>query len=133
MVLMSRLKTVLIVDDDDSFVSVVSKVLNMFDIGSFTADSIESAHEAIEASLPDLILLDLSLSSTGLTGLDFLRDRLSNHALRAIPVIILSSDGSFESIREALSLGADNYLIKPLNKKTFQSQLVTLGLTSVFN
>lgn len=61
---------------------------------------------------PSLIVLDIDL--TGSSGLALLEElKSSNTSLRRIPVLILSSDDSQETINRAYDLGASAYLVKP--------------------
>ena len=59
---------------------------------------------------PDLILLDLILPRKN--GFDVLRDIKGNEDTKNIPVIVLSSLGHEADIKEALDLGAQDYLVK---------------------
>lgn len=121
-------KTVLIIDDDYSFVLIASRVLNVLNIDSMSADCIESANDVLKEITPSLIFLDMSLSENGMNGLDFLEERSKDKALRNIPTIMLSSDGNYGTIYEALKFGADSYLIKPLKIELFKAQLMKFGL-----
>jgi len=60
---------------------------------------------------PDLILLDLKMPR--MDGFEFLRVRMNNSALSAIPTIVLTGSDAMNDKELAMSLGADMYLIKP--------------------
>ncbi len=60
---------------------------------------------------PDLILLDLKMPR--MDGFDFLRVRMKNSSLAAIPTIVLTGSDAINDKELAMRLGADMYLIKP--------------------
>lgn len=67
--------------------------------------------------LPLVILLDLNMPRIG--GLDVLR-RLKGHALcRAIPVVVLTTSAEDRDVRAAYGLGANSYIVKPLDFEKF--------------
>lgn len=65
----------------------------------------------LHSSLPDLILLDLSLPRK--SGLDLLEDIRNSEMLRRIPVIVLSGSASPVDIQRAYELHANCYIRKP--------------------
>ena len=67
------------------------------------------------AEPPDLVLLDISLPS--LSGLEVLRAIRSTPEWQWIPVIILSADTREETMAEATTLGATEYLKKPFSQE----------------
>ncbi len=62
---------------------------------------------------PDLILLDVMMP--GMSGIDVMRRLREAQDTRDIPVIFISADSSEQSQLDGLNLGADDYLIKPVN------------------
>lgn len=62
--------------------------------------------------LPGLVLLDLKMPR--LTGFDVLRQVRANPDLQTLVVIILTASASDEDITNAYALGANAYLVKPL-------------------
>ena len=67
--------------------------------------------------LPDMILLDLKLP--GLDGFDFLLWLRQQPGLERIRVVVLSSSDRVRDIDHAYKLGANSYLIKPLDFERF--------------
>jgi two-component system, chemotaxis family, response regulator Rcp1 len=63
--------------------------------------------------LPDLIMLDLNLPKVD--GFEVLRAIRADSKLRAIPVIVLSSSSNQRQVRRAYELGANAYIVKPLD------------------
>jgi two-component system, response regulator len=80
-------------------------------------------HAALEsAPLPGLILLDLNMPRKD--GREALKEIKSHPALRAIPVVVLTTSKAEEDILRAYDLGVNSFIIKPV---TFKS-LVDLTL-----
>lgn len=115
--LTSQPKTIMVVDDDERIRVLMSWQLESegFNVVGFPDG--ESALESIDRSLPDLVVLDLGLSSTGVGGLDMLRKirTVSDPLASLLPVIVVSGrTGQMDRI-VALDMGADDYLVKPAN------------------
>jgi len=75
----------------------------------------------------DLIFLDLLIDSK-VSGLLLLEKRKSGEWewLRKIPIIVVSGRTDKETIKKALTLGADSYIIKPFSKKIVARKIADL-------
>jgi len=73
-------------------------------------NGIEGVNKVFSES-PDLILLDLMLPRKN--GFDVLKEIKEDKRSKDIPVIILSNLGQELDIKEGLSLGAVDYIVKP--------------------
>jgi len=82
--------TVLVVDDDPDFVEITRTVLasNGYEVSS--ASNGQEALEAMRATRPDLVLLDVMMSNV-LDGLDLSRVMNEDPNLRQVPIIMISS------------------------------------------
>ncbi|MER7501958.1 response regulator [Nonomuraea pusilla] len=69
------------------------------------------------AGRPDLILLDLNLPR--MSGLEVLREVKSDAALRAIPVVVLTTSEAEEDIVRSYRLHANAYVSKPVDFEQF--------------
>ena len=69
------------------------------------------------APTPDLILLDLNLP--GRDGREVLAEIKSDHRLRSIPLIVISSSDSDDDVRRAYQLHANAFVQKPLDPQRF--------------
>ena len=103
--------SVLIVDDDTSFLDLVETLLTKVGYEVETAetglDGIEKAH----SSAPDLILLDVLMPDVdGFQTLTFLQ---AEPATAKIPVVMLSSQDTLEDVTRGMQLGAIDYIGKP--------------------
>ena len=73
---------------------------------------------------PDLILLDVMMP--GLSGIDVMRRLRETPQTRDIPVIFVSADTSEQSQLNGLRLGADDYLLKPVNLNILKTRVRNL-------
>src|SRR5678815_3689014 len=116
-------KRILIVDDDPSLTEALTGLLRHkgFDVSSAATGA--AALDHAEHRQTELVLLDLRLGTE--SGLDIL-PRLK--ALRPeMSVIVLTAVGTIETAVEAMRLGADNFVIKPLDPPQLLA-VVTKGL-----
>lgn len=106
-------KLVLVVDDEDTIVRLVTYNLEREGFKTVTANDGLSALDRVRHSSPDLVILDIMLP--GLDGLEVCR-RLRQEDIR-IPVILLTArDTEIDKIL-GLELGADDYVTKPFSPR----------------
>lgn len=75
---------------------------------------------------PALILLDLKLPKVD--GLEVLRQLKAHPILRAIPVVILTTSGEDVDMQKAYQLGANSYIVKPVDFDKFMEVAVQVEL-----
>ncbi len=110
----SSVPTILMIEDHDDTACLVRFILERHGYTVRHAPDGRNAKHLTETSEPpDVVLLDISLSS--LSGLEVLRVIRSTPEWQRIPVIMLTADGRPESIAEATTLGATEYLKKPFS------------------
>jgi DNA-binding NtrC family response regulator len=102
---------VLLVDDEEDFLSTLSERLEIRGLKVSTVTKGEDAVAKIEAEAFDLIVLDLSMP--GIDGLETLK-RIKSKQPEA-EIIILSGKGSIRTSIEAMKLGAEDFLQKPVD------------------
>ena len=101
---------VLLVDDEEDFVSTLAERLALRGVKTRTAFNGEQALRAVAADPPDIVVLDVMMP--GMSGIEVLkRIRVDNPNL---PVILLTGIGSAKDGVEGIRLGAFDYLMKPL-------------------
>ena len=102
---------VLLVDDEEDFLSTLAERLETRGLKVSTANSGELALAKIEKEGFDLIILDLAMP--GMNGLETLK-RIKAKQPEA-EIIILSGQGSIKTSIEAMKLGAEDFMEKPVN------------------
>lgn len=103
---------ILIVDDDENIAELISLYLTKECFETKIVYDGESALQAVDAFMPDLILLDLMLP--GIDGYQVCREVRQKSQT---PVIILSAKGEVFDKVLGLELGADDYIEKPFDTK----------------
>ncbi|HXK09564.1 MAG TPA: protein kinase [Vicinamibacteria bacterium] len=110
---MNETATILVVDDLPANRDLMSRRLERSGFRVLTAASGPEALELIRRSPVDLVLLDIMMP--GMTGLDVLRAVRSTRATATLPVIMVTAKTDSEDVVEALSLGANDYVTKPVD------------------
>lgn len=75
---------------------------------------------------PAVILLDLKLPK--MDGLEVLREIRADEMLKLIPVVMLTSSAEERDLIQSYQLGANGYVVKPLDFKEFVTVVASLGV-----
>ena len=110
--------SVLAVDDSQTMLMMLKRGLEILNIPHrmMTVSDGQEALAAFEQVHFDLVFLDIHLP--GVNGLDVLGEIKQRR--RAAYVVMVSGDGSPESVRHAKAQGADDYLLKPIDPVMFK-------------
>ncbi|MGM0604029.1 MAG: response regulator transcription factor [Bacillota bacterium] len=105
---------ILVVDDEKNIRLVVGKSLEKagFDV-VYAVDGVEAVAQANKFN-PDLVLLDLRLPK--MNGFLVLEALKSDTSTEEIPVIILSALSEEDDVQKVISLGAEDFLVKPISQ-----------------
>ena len=108
---MSNRISVLAIDDDKMIRQLLLHALpqNHFELHS--AEDGSSGLEIVQEQTIDVILLDWVMS--GMEGIEVLRRLKLNKDTRHIPVFMLTGKNRKQDIEQAISLGIEDYIIKP--------------------
>jgi adenylate cyclase len=105
--------SLLVVDDDAMNRDMLSRRLARHGYTVAVAEDGEQALKMIEGQKFDLVLLDIMMPGvSGLQVLEILRQR---HSMADLPVIMATAKDESSDIVEALKLGANDYVTKPLD------------------
>ena len=101
------------VEDEEKVCDVVSFHLQQIGFLVSFAHSGEQALELVGKTHFDLVLLDIGLP--GITGIDVLKNLRQRYSAAELPIIMLSGKVSSQEIVEALDLGANDFIPKPID------------------
>ncbi|GAB1410192.1 response regulator [Desulfovibrionales bacterium] len=117
---------VLLVDDEEAFVTTLQERLELRDINVRVALDGTTGLALLTEHLPDVVVLDVRMP--GLSGLEVLK-RI-HQAWPDLPVIMLSGHGSDQDCQTCLDLGAAVYHRKPLDIDTLLSSITQVTQAS---
>ena len=107
-------KTILVVDDSPTIVSILRDMLKSEGYRVRCAYSGEDALEHLTEETPDLIILDVLMPH--MSGLELLSKIKMSPATVSIPVIMLTASGKNDDVLAGYKLGADYYITKPFKQ-----------------
>jgi putative two-component system response regulator len=113
MEMIKHLPEILVVEDDPRNIQILTSLLGREGYHTHVATDGELALNYLDATLPDLILLDLGLPK--MDGFEICERLKSNPATRLIPVVVLTGQSDFGSKLRCIELGADDFISKPFN------------------
>lgn len=108
------MKQVWIVDDDEEMARAVGLMLKLLNCQSqHFLNARSAARQLLAGKRPDLMILDISMPEvTGMMMLEFIRRRPEWNSM---PIVMLSSEAADIQIDQAMQLGADAYVTKPVS------------------
>jgi two-component system chemotaxis response regulator CheY len=102
-----------IVDDDDEMSHAVRLMLELLDCTVEThRDARSAARRLLAGERPELMVLDINMPEV--SGIDLLEFLRLQPDLKRIPVVMLSSETTDVQVDEAMKLGADAFVFKPV-------------------
>jgi len=105
------MENILLIDDEQSLLDLLSVVFKKEGYGVKTALSAAAAYEILEKSDVDLAVTDIKMPGTD--GMDVLRWIREKHP--DVPVVLITAYGSISQAVEALKIGALDYVVKPFD------------------
>ncbi|MGH8657439.1 MAG: response regulator [Gammaproteobacteria bacterium] len=134
---MDKLKTILLVDDDLNDVELALQVLAENQLANEIAEVNDGEQaldflyrrgrfEANDGTPPAVVFLDLKMPKVD--GLGVLRAIKSDPALKAIPVVMLTSSREDPDLVASYELGVNAYVVKPVNFLQFVETIKQVGL-----
>lgn len=104
-------KRILILEDD---INIMNNIVELLEAEQYEVYAVSNGKEGLEhikKHHPDLILCDIMMPH--INGIDFFKHIRKDYDTKLIPFIFLTAKTDLTSIREGLSLGADDYITKP--------------------
>src|SRR5262249_39362 len=117
-----RAKLILLVEDDDGVARAIRTRLESR--GEFNVDRAPTANDALKClafALPDAVLLDTTLPD--LPAQEICRSMRSRTRTKSLPGMLLGDGTSGLRVVDGLSIGADDYILKPINVDELEARL----------
>jgi len=111
--MLTNTKPILLVDDDPTNQDLLSRRLQRAGYATEVAGSGYEALDVLARCDVDLVLLDSMMP--GLSGIDLLRQLRQRFSPAQLPIIMVTALGESERVVEALNLGANDYISKPVD------------------
>ena len=117
--------TVLIVDDSPMNRDILSEILSD-DFEVLEASNGAECLEILDARGPELSILLLDIVMPDMDGFDVLSRMAAQGLLEDLPVVMISSEDSAQTVRRAYELGASDYISRP-----FDARIVHRRVTNI--
>ena len=117
----------LIVDDDPGVRKLVKVLLTSMGVGViWEAKDGLSGLDIVRRTAPDVIILDWEMP--GVQGPNFMRLLRSPDTFPypAVPVIMLTAHGEYSRVKEAISVGVNEFLLKPVSSKALLARMISV-------
>jgi CheY-like chemotaxis protein len=115
-------KPILLIEDDSVDVMTVKRALKEIGVNNPVV-AVEHGEAALDylrrpgSERPCIILLDLNMPI--MSGIEFLREAKNDAALRAIPVVVLTTSAEQQDKVSSFDLGVAGYMAKPVDYRAF--------------
>ncbi len=112
------MKTILLIDDDEDDQYIVKSFVDSYSPESIRLIIKNNGQEALdfveqEGYHPDFVLLDLNMPV--LDGIGFLKRYRTKYVSEFTPVVIYTTSSSPKDIKEAYMVGANAFIVKPID------------------
>ena len=113
------MNTILIVDDEKNYPTILGEVLKEEGYAAFTASSSLEALDVLKKEVIDLVLTDVKMPGMG--GIELLEHIKGTYP--DLPVIVMTAHGSVEKAVEAMHKGAYTFILKPFDNDTLVAHI----------
>lgn len=107
-------RKILAVDDSRTMRGILKKVLSGAGYAVDLAEDGEDGLDVLSRSVPDLVITDINMPK--LDGFGFIDQIRRKDALRAMPVLVLTTESAAELKDRARSAGATGWIVKPFEE-----------------
>ena len=124
---------ILIVDDEPINLQVLMNHLSLYNYTLFQASNGLEALEKIDQGFqPDLVILDVMMPR--MSGYEVCEKIRENFPAAQLPIVMLTAKDLVSDVVEGLSVGANDYLVKPISKQELVARIKTqLHLANINN
>lgn len=117
-------RQILVVDDEIGALTLIGIMLERGGFSVLKARDAASAHQVIDDTTPDLIILDVMMP--GKDGITLCSEIRAREMTTKTPIIILSARGDADAIIRGIEAGANDYLLKPILHHDLVSKIRTM-------
>jgi len=129
---------ILLVEDSPADAEMTRRALRKFNFGdrlSWVKDGAEALDfifcrgafaDRDRARTPTLIVLDLKMPKVD--GMEVLRQVKDDYLMRSIPIVVMTSSNEERDVTESYRLGANSYIVKPVEFGAFAAVVEKIGL-----
>lgn len=117
------MKTILLVEDDNSIRDMVRNYLELLNYSVLVASNGKDGIELAKRIMPDLMISDVMMPA--MDGFEMKKELAKDDVTATIPFIFLTSLSEKEKFRQGMELGADDYLNKPVNLDELKNAINT--------
>ena len=120
------MKQCLVVDDSSVIRKVARRIMEEVNFEVTEAENGQDALDKCRQNLPDVILLDWNMPV--MDGLEFLIELRKDPCGEAPKVIFCTTENDMDHITQAITAGANEYIMKPFDKEIILSKLKEVEL-----
>jgi DNA-binding response OmpR family regulator len=103
---------ILLIDDDELILKVIHRILSKEGYDVRTAINGKDALEIIDQEKFSMVITDLMMPYSN--GFEVISKFKQHPNAEGVPVVVISSVGTENAVKEGLNIGADDYLRKPI-------------------
>jgi putative nucleotidyltransferase with HDIG domain len=115
--------TVLLIDDNDDMLRLISLILSE-EYNILVATSAEEGLKIMRDKKPDLVVSDVMMP--GMDGYEFCRQVKLDETLRHTPIMLVTALSESSKLVEGVDSGADDYLAKPFDPMVLKARISAL-------
>lgn len=120
-------RRIVIADDDPTIISLVKLRLELARYDVVGANDAATALEMVHTRKPAAVILDVQMPGGGLSALARIK---SDPCLSALPVMMLTGERDPAIVMQAMSGGADDYMVKPFHPDALLERVTRLVKSS---
>ncbi len=119
--------TILIVDDSPPMRTVIRKTIKASGFSSssfYEAGDGREALEILKKSWMDLVVTDYNMPD--MNGIELITAMKTDDILQAVPVLMITTEGSHQRVAEFLAAGAAGYVKKPFTPEEIRAKIIEI-------
>jgi two-component system, chemotaxis family, chemotaxis protein CheY len=117
----------LVIDDSRAVRMIIGQILREIGLDVLEASNGLDALEQMKQN-PDVELLLVDWNMPQMNGLELIRTIRAERAYDAVRILMVTSESQGQQVNQALSAGANEYLMKPFNKDVLVAKLNLLDV-----